>query len=225
MARQIAASHLDLVHLVDLEEVVDHVRDGLGVARDLVEHRVGEVALHESVDRAVEGRGEQQRLVRAVNASQHPLDLGHEAHVGHPVGLVQDEDVEVLHGELAAVAKVDESARGRDDDLAALAELADLPLDVGAAVDRGDRGRALAPAARAPRRPARASSRVGKQDQPGRPCGWPGALDAVARGGHQRWSIGRPKASVLPDPVLALPQTSRPASASLMVSAWIGKRW
>ena len=34
--------------------------------------------------------------------------------------------------------------------------------------------------------------------------------------------IGRPNASVLPEPVHALPQTSRPASASGIVSAWIG---
>ena len=36
-------------------------------------------------------------------------------------------------------------------------------------------------------------------------------------------SSGRPKASVLPEPVLALPQTSRPAMASGMVMAWTGK--
>ena len=33
---------------------------------------------------------------------------------------------------------------------------------------------------------------------------------------------GRPNASVLPDPVLAFPHTSRPARASAMVIAWIG---
>ena len=38
-----------------------------------------------------------------------------------------------------------------------------------------------------------------------------------------RSSTGRPKARVLPEPVLALPQTSRPARASGMVSAWTGK--
>ena len=36
-------------------------------------------------------------------------------------------------------------------------------------------------------------------------------------------SRGRPKARVLPDPVLALPQTSRPAMPSGMVRAWTGK--
>ncbi len=34
---------------------------------------------------------------------------------------------------------------------------------------------------------------------------------------------GSPKASVLPEPVLALPHTSRPAMASGMVSSWMGK--
>ena len=36
-------------------------------------------------------------------------------------------------------------------------------------------------------------------------------------------AAGRPKASVLPEPVLALPQTSRPARASAMVRRWIAK--
>src|SRR3546814_16339685 len=41
------------------------------------------------------------------------------------------------------------------------------------------------------------------------------------------WSMrargGRPKAMVLPEPVGALPQTSRPARASGRVAAWTGK--
>jgi hypothetical protein len=35
--------------------------------------------------------------------------------------------------------------------------------------------------------------------------------------------MGMPNASVLPEPVSALPVTSRPARASLSVRAWIGK--
>ena len=38
-----------------------------------------------------------------------------------------------------------------------------------------------------------------------------------------RWMSGSPNASVLPEPVLALPQMSRPARASAMVIAWMGK--
>ena len=37
-----------------------------------------------------------------------------------------------------------------------------------------------------------------------------------------RTTSGRPKARVLPEPVLAFPHTSTPASASGMVSAWTG---
>ena len=37
--------------------------------------------------------------------------------------------------------------------------------------------------------------------------------------------IGSPKPSVLPDPVCPRPSTSRPASASGMVAAWIGNGW
>ncbi len=38
----------------------------------------------------------------------------------------------------------------------------------------------------------------------------------------RRMMTGSPKASVLPEPVWALPQTSRPARASGMVMVWIG---
>ena len=46
-----------------------------------------------------------------VEAAQHPLDLGHEAHVGHAVGLVEHERLELVDGDLAAVTEVDEPAR------------------------------------------------------------------------------------------------------------------
>ena len=59
-----------------------------------------------------------------------------------------------------------------------------------------------------------ASSRVGARTRPAgcRELPWPA-----------RTSIGMPKAIVLPEPVSALPVTSRPARASLIVSAWMGK--
>ncbi len=88
----------------------------------------------------------------------------------------------------------------------------------GAAVDRWP---ARLPEALAERRPAR------------RGPGWPAPGWARARGRRglglgdgASWSRGRPNARVLPEPVLALPATSRPARASAMVSAWMGNgRW
>ena len=58
---------------------------------DLVPDGIAEVMAHEVVDVAVEGGREEQRLVVRLQPPEHPLDLGHEAHVGHAVGLVDDE--------------------------------------------------------------------------------------------------------------------------------------
>ena len=63
----------------------------------LVEDRVGQVAADQPVDGTVEGGREQQGLVVALEAAQHPLDLGHEAHVGHAVGLVEHQRLDVGH--------------------------------------------------------------------------------------------------------------------------------
>ena len=104
----------------------------------LVEHRVGQVAADQPVDGAVERGREQQGLVLALEAAQHPLDLGHEPHVGHAVGLVEHQGLDVGHRQLAPVAEVDEPARGGDDHVDAPAELLDLALDVGTAVDGDD---------------------------------------------------------------------------------------
>ena len=120
--RQIAAATLTRSIWCTLRKWCTISEHRLGVARHLVEDRVGEVALDQPVDRAVEGRREEQRLVGPVgDAPQHPLDLGHEAHVGHAVGLVEHQDVEARHVDLAAVAEVDEPAGRRDHQVAALA--------------------------------------------------------------------------------------------------------
>ncbi len=70
-----------------------------------------------------------------LEAAQHPLDLGHEAHVGHAVRLVEHEGLELVDGDLTAVTEVDEPPGRGDDDVDTLAELGDLAIDVGPAVD------------------------------------------------------------------------------------------
>ncbi len=131
-------AHLDPVHLVHLEEPVLHGVDG-GVGRGhLVEDRVGEVPADQPVDRPVEGGREQQGLVLPLEAAEHPFDLGHEAHVGHAVRLVEHQGLDVGHRQLAPVAEIDEAARRGDDHVHAPSELLDLAFDVGPAVDGGD---------------------------------------------------------------------------------------
>ena len=131
-------AHLDPVHLVHLEEPVLHGVDGGAGRGHLVQHRIGQVAAHQPVDGAVEGGREQQRLVLPLETPEHPLDLGHEPHVGHAVGLVEDQGLDVGHRQLAPVAEVDEPAGRGDDHVDPAAELLHLPLDVRPAVDGGD---------------------------------------------------------------------------------------
>ena len=96
---------------------------------------IRQVALDQAVDGAVERGREEQRLVRLVEPAEHPFDLGHESHVGHAVGLVEHQRLELVDGDFAAVAEIDEAPGGRDDQVHALAQLGDLAVDVGAAVD------------------------------------------------------------------------------------------
>ena len=66
-------------------------------------------------------------------APDDPVDLGLEAHVEHPVGLVEDEDPDVLERDQALLDEVVEPAGGGDDDVRA-AQALHLRLDRGAAV-------------------------------------------------------------------------------------------
>ena len=92
------------------------------------------VAVDEALDGAVERGREQQGLVTALDVAEHPLDLGHEPHVGHAVGLVEDDQADVGEvGELA-VDQVDEPPGGGHDDLGTRLERVDLLGHLRAAV-------------------------------------------------------------------------------------------
>ena len=68
---------------------------GRGVARrDLDERRVVEEAVGEAADLVREGRREQQVLARRRQDREDLADVADEAHVEHPVGLVEDEDLD-----------------------------------------------------------------------------------------------------------------------------------
>ena len=75
----------------------------------------------EVADVAVERGREQHRLGPAGAVAQDPLDLRREAVVGHPVGLVEHDDVDVGERDLVGLQQVDQPQRRGDDDLDALA--------------------------------------------------------------------------------------------------------
>ena len=67
--------------------------------------------------------------------TQDPLDLRGEAVVGHPVGLVERDDLHVVERHLVRLDEVDQAQRRGDHDLDALGQFIDLVVTGGAAVD------------------------------------------------------------------------------------------
>jgi hypothetical protein len=107
-------------------------------ALDLVPRRVLEVAADQGVDLAVQGGREQQPLGVGTGLVEQLLHDGEEAEVGHEVGLVDDADLDLGEGGLALADQVLQPAGGGDDDVDAAAQLGDLAVHRGAAVDGGE---------------------------------------------------------------------------------------
>ncbi|KOT25401.1 putative aTP-dependent RNA helicase RhlE [Burkholderia mallei] len=82
--------------LVAFGDVVDDLRDGRRgrvAARDLDRLRIAQVGRRELLDLGRERRREKQRLTLLRQQVQDALQIGEEAHVEHPVGLVEHEDL------------------------------------------------------------------------------------------------------------------------------------
>jgi len=112
-----------------LADGVDGFCDGAHVdAPWLVEH-IGA----EPCDVVAERCGEHEGLPLFGELVNDPADVGQESHVEHPVGLIEDEHLEVV--ELEAPAHVVEEPAGRgDDDASSFFECARLRFEPGAAV-------------------------------------------------------------------------------------------
>ena len=133
---------LELGGVGDRHELVLDV--AVGMARrqlGLEPRRIIRVGMGQLADRAVERGREEHRLTPGGQAPDDPVDLGLEAHVEHPVGLVEDEDPDGLEREQAPLDEIVEPAGGGDDDMRA-AQALHLWADRGAAVG-GRRTKAL----------------------------------------------------------------------------------
>jgi hypothetical protein len=103
--------------------------------------RIARVGLRDLSRGALERGGEEERLALGGALGDDPVHRRLEAHVEHPVGLVEHEDADVLQREVAALEQVLEPARGGDDDVRARGQLG-LALEPDAAVHDGYRERA-----------------------------------------------------------------------------------
>ena len=123
-----------------LRHRVDRLRDADGRGRLAlqVDRRRGvEDVARELGDRAGHRRREEQVLPLGGEVPQDALDVGEEAHVEHPVGLVDDEDLQPVELRVAEAEVVEEAAGSRDDDVDPGAEGVLLRPHADAAEDGG----------------------------------------------------------------------------------------
>ena len=143
----------DHVHGFVLQEVVQHnllegaralkeqLSNGLGrvgAAADFNELRRALILLGQGLDLAGERGREHQGLTFRWECADDCVDRWEEAHVEHSVSFVEDE---ALHGgevTVALAAQVEQTAGGRDKEVAALTEGGDLGAFANAAVAGGD---------------------------------------------------------------------------------------
>ena len=105
--------------------------------RDLDGGRMVQEAGRESPDLVREGRREEEVLALRRQEVENLADIADEAHVEHPVGLIEDEDLDLRQVDRALADVVEQAAGCGDDDGRTGAEGADLRIEADTAVDRG----------------------------------------------------------------------------------------
>ncbi len=106
--------------------------DGFGGAggrrhRDFL--RVHQELVGEPADFRRHGRREKQGLAHARQQIHDLLDIGHEAHVEHAVGLVDHQDLDVGEQQPPALEQVEQAARRRDQHVGAAVDNPDLVVE------------------------------------------------------------------------------------------------
>ena len=122
----------------DREEAVLDVHARIRLVRVLMPARIARVLLSDAAGLSFECRGEKEGLAVARHLGHDAVDGRAEAHVEHPVGLVEREHADAVEADRAARDQVLEPAGRGDDDVRLAGEL-DLALEADAAVDGGDR--------------------------------------------------------------------------------------
>ena len=194
---------------VDLPEVVGHVP--LGLVRGLYcdTDRVALVVADDRLHLTPDGGREEEDLAVRRGLVQQAAHRREEPHVGHAVSLVEHDRRHVVEADVPPLDQVLEAPGAGHHDVDALVQRPHLVAVTGAAEDGHD------PLAIVPHELAddlvhlRGQLTRWHEDQRSR---------EARRDCTVSTTRGSPKASVLPEPVGALPQMSRPASAGGIVS-------
>ena len=131
----------DLPLMGDRHEAVLDLDFALGRMCVLMTTGIGGVGLGDAVDLTLERRREQQRLALARGHLHDPVDDRAKAHIEHPVGLVEHEQLHATERDLATIDQIEQPSRRGDEDVGARGDPSLLD-DPGAAIHGGDRQRA-----------------------------------------------------------------------------------
>ena len=132
---------LEQVELLGRDDRVEAVRDRVGrrvLAADLHLRGIAERPACKLLDLGGKGRGEEERLAVGRALLDDPPDVRQEAHVEHPVDLVQDEDIDLVERAVALLEVVEKPAGCRGQDVHAAPQVRGLLAVANAPVDDGD---------------------------------------------------------------------------------------
>ena len=110
----LAAAGAPPVPVFDHDHALDNVVRRRRRRRDVDFLRVHQEIVGEAADFRWHGGGEEKGVADRRQQSDDSLDVGNEAHVQHPVGFVDDQDLDVVHQQVAAVEQIDQAPRRRD---------------------------------------------------------------------------------------------------------------
>ncbi len=130
---------LDLAVVIHRDVILLDGLDRRLVLRQVDLDRLVHVPLGQLPDIGTDRGREQHGLVRVRHLAEDAFDVGTEADVEHPVGLVEDDVDDLPQVERAALDVVEHPAGRADDDVDPPAQGPQLPLDRLAAVDPADR--------------------------------------------------------------------------------------
>ena len=131
--------------LVDEQNALIDLVDGLGGWRDGDADGVAQELGHKRLDLARHGRREEQRLALRRQLGDDRADVVDEAHVEHAVGFVEHEDLDAIEMDRAVSHQIEKPAGRGDEHVDAARECANLTAHRNAADGERERGPHVAP--------------------------------------------------------------------------------
>ncbi len=135
---QQAQHRLDLLVSMDHQVCLLDASDGLGLGSDLDVLRLAQVLLGNRADGMRQRGGEQHALAAFRHGFEDHFEVIHEAQLEHFIGFVENQEANGRQQATVAAQVVNQTARGRNDDLRALANGLELRAHGCATIDRDD---------------------------------------------------------------------------------------